>query len=1074
MSITVTRTKVIVPRRRPDILTRPRLTSLMDDLLDYRITLVTAPAGYGKTSLLVDFASQADFPVCWLALDPLDQDLYRFLIHLVASLRQQFPSFGGHSLSLIRSISQQEVDFDRLVRTIVNDAYEHIEEHFVVVLDDYHLIDQNQDINRFISAFGQEVDENCHLVIASRTLLDLPDLPLMVGRSQVKGLSFEELAFQPQEIQSLLEKNYQQEITTEKARDLASQTEGWITGLLLSAETMDDRTRAVRAAGIDLYDYLADQVLDRQPRLIQNFLLTTSPLGEFNADLCQAILGDPPEDHSWLEMINTVLHNNLFVIPVETGGTWIRYHHLFSNFLRNRYKKERPAERQQLLRRVIEHYLSEQKWDQAYQFGQKLGDQELIAELIEKAGAPLMKEGRIKLLSKWIDQLPDHVLAHHPALLSRFGAVSIILGKPNQGLSYLKQSETLTEGDDSALELARNLVWQASAQRFLGEYTSSLNLAQQALATIRTLPEQLRIRAQALKAAGLAHFRLGETDRALSRLVEANSIYRELQDDRDAAQVAMDLGLVTMQHGAYDQSSRFFQTALSMWQAADSITHQAGLYNNLGVLEHLRGNFREAHDYFQGALTRAQQSGYLRMEAFTQASLGDLYADLEALTTAREHYDLALELAQEIEDRYLIRYLELMNAKLNRLNGDFHQSHLMLNAIERETQESGTPQELGLWHLEKGQLHLAEHDRAEALQSFHEAENRFSSSGSRLEQIRAALLLALTSIQLGDRADARKHAQRGLDKASQLDSPHPLIYILRDKISLFADLELSPSHRKQLDELRAELRTFENQSAEVLQEIIPDEAAPDPQAPRWEITVFGRPQVLIRGNRVQASEWVNQKSARDLLYLLVTDQTGKTKAEIGAALWPESSAEELRTKFKNAVYRLRRALGKELVLYQSQTRLYLLNRSLSLKIDLDAFCEALDRVGTSANPADREEALVEALNHYQHPFLGGNHSLWVEPIRTELFLKFKKAALDLAEIYFHQDQFAQTLEITYRLLDIDPCLESACRMAMKVHAAQGNRSAVARQYQRCREAFSRLLDTHPSPETEALYQQLLG
>ena len=235
MSITVTRTKVIVPRRRPDILTRPRLTSLMDDLLDYRITLVTAPAGYGKTSLLVDFASQADFPVCWLALDPLDQDLYRFLIHLVASLRQQFPSFGGHSLSLIRSISQQEVDFDRLVRTIVNDAYEHIEEHFVVVLDDYHLIDQNQDINRFISAFGQEVDENCHLVIASRTLLDLPDLPLMVGRSQVKGLSFEELAFQPQEIQSLLEKNYQQEITTEKARDLASQTEGWITGLLLSA-----------------------------------------------------------------------------------------------------------------------------------------------------------------------------------------------------------------------------------------------------------------------------------------------------------------------------------------------------------------------------------------------------------------------------------------------------------------------------------------------------------------------------------------------------------------------------------------------------------------------------------------------------------------------------------------------------------------------------------------------------------------------------------------------------------------------------------------------------------------------
>ena len=179
MRITVTRTKILQPKPRPDLLSRSRLLQLLDDVLDYPFTLISAPAGYGKTSLLVDLAHKAEYPVCWLSLDPLDQDLKRFLTHLLASISLKFPNFGSHTLSVLNNSQSLTINLDQLVHNIVNDLVKNIQEHFVVILDDYHWIENNQQISQFLSRFGQEMDENCHLIITSRKLFDLPDLSLM-------------------------------------------------------------------------------------------------------------------------------------------------------------------------------------------------------------------------------------------------------------------------------------------------------------------------------------------------------------------------------------------------------------------------------------------------------------------------------------------------------------------------------------------------------------------------------------------------------------------------------------------------------------------------------------------------------------------------------------------------------------------------------------------------------------------------------------------------------------------------------------------------------------------------------
>ncbi|MBE0698466.1 MAG: hypothetical protein IH586_16235, partial [Anaerolineaceae bacterium] len=326
--IPVTRTKLKVPRRRSEILSRPRLLELLDELLDYRLIILAAPAGYGKTSLLVDYAEKHLYPFCWYSLDAHDkEDPRRFFAHFISAIGEngKFKNFGKTSLSALESMSQDNINLDGLISLVINDIYENITEHFVLVLDDYHLVEEQKDIRYFINRFIQDVGENCHLILASRILLDLPDMTLMVARSQVGGLSYEELTFLPDEIQGLMKNNYDIVLSDAEAADLANETEGWVTGLLLSTQVQGkayaNRLRVARVSGVGLYEYMAQQILEQQPENFQAFLLRTSLLDEFDEDLCEEVIGKAlgiAED--WRTLMREVPKRILFVIPVGEDG----------------------------------------------------------------------------------------------------------------------------------------------------------------------------------------------------------------------------------------------------------------------------------------------------------------------------------------------------------------------------------------------------------------------------------------------------------------------------------------------------------------------------------------------------------------------------------------------------------------------------------------------------------------------------------------------------------------------------------------------------------------------------------
>ncbi len=1079
----VTRTRIILPRCPPDLLSRQRLLDLLYDLLDNKLVIIAAPAGYGKTSLLVDMAHQLELPVCWYTLDAVDQDPHRFITHFIASIAHCFPDFGRQSVATLQSTTQTSLDLDRLVTIIVNEIYAHIREYFVLVLDDYHLVDDNEEIGRFVNQFVQQVDENCHLVISSRTLLTLPDLPLLVARSRVGGLSFEELAFRADEIQALVLQNHHLTIPEAAAEELVRETEGWITGLLLSSQTMwqgmADRLRLARVSGVGLYDYLAQQVLEQQPAPIRDFLLRTSLLEEFDAELCEAVLGPAEED--WSSLIETVWRSNLFVLPVgdeETWpigdqGMWLRYHHLFRDFLQTRLAQERPEEKDRILRRLASLYAGRKEWEKAHNLYRCLGDMTATTDLIEQASLSLVQGGRLMILAEWLDALPADILVSRPFLLSLRGLAAVMLGEVERGLSLLNRAEASARTADDRACLARVLVWRTIPHRFLGNYQASLVDAEEALA-LAEQDEGLRdVRAEALRARGISLDQLGRLDEAIECLEQALAACNALNDTQNAARLLMELGLAYMNAGRYDQALTCYNDALDYWQGTGNVTWQANLLNNLAVLHHLRGSYEQASLTFEEALVCASQSGYARMEAYILCGIGDLYATLDAADATLDAYYQARKTARRIDERFLLFYLDLADATQARSQGDLAQAYDLLDSARRLAQESGSDYEQGLCQLAAGRLALAKDHAPEAVAHLEEAAHRFDDGGQRVEGIRAYLYLAVAYHTAGQEQAALNQLEYAFRLASGLESRHPLVVAGREAKMLLKAIQSDPAFGRQVSQLLEQVVQFE-QEIPALRRRLRQRASTVPFAlPRLTIQALGKAQVMLDGKLVTSPEWRNQKRVRDLFFCLLAHPDGLTKEAAGIIFWPDSTPAQLKLQFKNTIYRLRSALGKEVVVFDENEGRYRFNRALDYEYDVEAFQQLLVQARSETEPGRQIAAYRAAIDLCEGPYLPEADGTWTWPERERLQRACLEATLQLASLHLEAREYGVTLEYCRRALAEDPCLEEAHRLAMRAHAALGNQAAVVRQFNRCRQTLLSEINAPPSSQTEALFEMLI-
>ena len=419
-----------------------------------RLTLISASAGFGKTTLVSEWVAGCGQPVAWLSLDEGDNDPTRFLTYLVAALQTLVANIGAGVLDALQS--PQPPPIESILTALLNEIAT-IPDNFVLVLDDYHVIDAKP-IDHALTFLLEHLPPQMHLVIATR---EDPNLPL--ARLRVRGhlteLRAADLRFTPAEAAEFLNQVMGLNLSAEDIAALETRTEGWIAGLQLAAVSLqgrDDPSAFVHAfSGSNRFvlDYLAEEVLARQEPAIQEFLLKTSILERMNASLCDAVMGDPGKRVSDSAARLAYLERaNLFVVALDHERGWYRYHHLFADLLRGRLAQRLPDQAAALHLRASAWFEGCGLLEEAIAHTLAAGDMERAAELVERIAIRMFVEERPTTLSRWIDALPENVLRARPWLCLYHAWTHHWVGLREQVEEWLVSAETALAGLPTAPE----------------------------------------------------------------------------------------------------------------------------------------------------------------------------------------------------------------------------------------------------------------------------------------------------------------------------------------------------------------------------------------------------------------------------------------------------------------------------------------------------------------------------------------------------------------------------------------------------------------------------------------------
>jgi ATP/maltotriose-dependent transcriptional regulator MalT len=656
-------TKLSIPAVRAELEPRPRLLARLNEGLAGKLTLISAPAGFGKTTLLACWAESCHVAVVWLSLDDSDNEPVRFVAYLVASLEKAvgepeiieppeiYPSYMGSGTANLHE--------NRLANVINRLAMKAV--RFILVLDDYHTI-TNPLNHKTISNLIENLPPQMHLVIASRADPPLP-LARLRGRGQLNELRSVDLRFTGDEASSFLQKELGRELTSEDQSSLANKTEGWIAGLQMAALALqspsldqpEKRSAYIRhftGSNRFILDYLVEEVLERQPEAIQDFLLQTSILERMSAPLCDEIVGTlkrsniPPFQRS-NEILEYLDRANLFIVPLDDQREWFRYHRLFADLLRRRLLYAHRDLVPDLHARASRWFEQNGYLEEAVEHAFLAKDLPRAANLVENAAETMMMRSQVTTLRTWLERLPDEQITRRPALCV-YHAWTLFLY--NQSLEMVEARLALIDSQ-SEPQSSKSAPLKAFIAAFKGSMRQASSFARQAL---EQLPEEepfLR---------GMAYLVL-----ATSELSEGNpqAGYRALDQ---AAQMS-------------SQTGNILVSVMVFASLADNCRKQ-------GQLRRTEMLYRQALD-----LAVDVQGNRLPIAGRTLLGLGDLMYEWNRLEEAERYLEEGIELIKKWGTLPL--YTGFINlARVKHAQGDFSGALKTLEQARQQAIQTETTQ----------------------------------------------------------------------------------------------------------------------------------------------------------------------------------------------------------------------------------------------------------------------------------------------------------------------------------------------------------------------------------------------
>lgn len=659
-------TKLYVPWLRPSLVPRPHLIKKLNTGLDRKLTLISAPAGFGKTTLVSEWIHQTDLSVAWLSLDESDNDLHRFLAYFVAAIQTINGDIGKNALTALQTPGG---NIEGVLTSLLNEI-DKSDADFILVLDDYHVI-ESLPIDQAIAFTLTHLPPQMHLVIVGR--MD-PSLPLsrLRARGQMTEIRAHDLRFRLGETAVFLNQILDIEISTQEVAALGKRTEGWIAGLQLAALSLQGFEQAGdisdfirRFTGSDRYiqDYLTDEVLKKRPEGTRDFLLQTSILRRLSAPLCNAVVGKN-DSQAILENLEAA---NLFIVPLDNERRWFRYHHLFADLLRQRLHQTQPEQMPTLHGRASEWYEQNGFTEEAIEHALHADDFERAANLAELAWPEWQGSYQSIQWLGWLKTLPDELVRARPVLCGCYAWAFLNAGKLEAAEARLQDAERwleLTIDKSERPEVPQTKACPERSRRMIVVDEEQFRLLPISLATARAYHAQ---------AIGDVSGTVKHTQRVLDLLPEEDTQWRP--------EATVILGIAYWTSGDLEKAHQTFSAGLAGMKPLDII-----------VGTFVLADIKMALGQFQEAIRTCEHALQLAIEHGEPLPLGteDVYTEISKLH--REQGDLEAAAQDLATSKKLGEQIELPDwqyrwciaqARLKETLGDLDGALVLLDEAER-------------------------------------------------------------------------------------------------------------------------------------------------------------------------------------------------------------------------------------------------------------------------------------------------------------------------------------------------------------------------------------------------------
>jgi LuxR family maltose regulon positive regulatory protein len=649
-------TKFYIPQVTPELVSRPRLIERLKTGLLRKLTLISAPAGFGKTTVLSEWIHQSEGaeshvrpPVAWVSLDRGDNDPALFWAYFIAALQTIEENIGDSTLGALQS--PQPPLIESILTTLINEIAA-VPDHFTLVLEDYHLI-ESQAIHDALAFLLDHLPQQMHLVIATRADPPLP-LALLRGRGQLTEIRAADLRFTLDETAAFLNEAMELDLSEEDIAALEARTEGWIASLHMAAASMQGRKdisdfiAALRESDRFVLDYLTEEVLQRLPPSTQSFLMETAILDRLTGPLCDAVTGG----NNGQEILEQLEIFNLFVMPLDRDQHWYRYHRLFAELLRTQLSKSKPDLVSILHHRASDWFEAEGLTDEAIHHSSAAGDFARTANLIEPVVVAMAAQNRMATLLGWLAKLPDEVVAERPWLCVSGACANLFTGQLNAVEPLLQCAESrLSEGSqeqsvETIADHARIHGYVMTIRAFMahsqGDIPRTIELSHEALGYLTDGDSVMRSSLALIL--GLACFASGEMASASQYLEEAAAISKAAGHIYTALTAICYLGDLQTRQGHLHQAAKIYQQALQLaaaWGNGQPLPAAGRAYVGLGQVFYEWNEVDRAALHLDQGIQLGEQAqewsvalrGYLPM-SWVKQSLGEANAAMDTLKRA--------------------------------------------------------------------------------------------------------------------------------------------------------------------------------------------------------------------------------------------------------------------------------------------------------------------------------------------------------------------------------------------------------------------------------------------------------